>query len=259
MSDTPTSPDWWLASDGKWYPPTADPGWSEAVRPPPSRSNARWAQGAWWVTAVLGAATAATAWPAREAARIWVADPTVAHAEDWDDVDLGAAGAFNLLAIALLAALILMIVWMWSTHKHQTAVDPERRRSWGAGWAIAGWFIPIGHLFVPKLVLQEIERVALGRNDDPDPDPDAPTPVRPRLSATGHLYWVAWIIGLTAVGVSTILWDGVVDVGSVADLDGGAVLDAYLFRLVGGAALVVAGVAGALHLRHLQRLLTDRS
>jgi len=23
MSDTPAGPDWWLASDGKWYPPSS--------------------------------------------------------------------------------------------------------------------------------------------------------------------------------------------------------------------------------------------
>ncbi len=29
MSDTPQGPGWWMAADGRWYPPdTAPPGWS---------------------------------------------------------------------------------------------------------------------------------------------------------------------------------------------------------------------------------------
>lgn len=30
MSETPQAPDWWLASDGRWYPPESPPG------PPPA-------------------------------------------------------------------------------------------------------------------------------------------------------------------------------------------------------------------------------
>lgn len=35
MSDTPQGPGWWIASDGKWYPPQDDPG-VPAQPPPPS-------------------------------------------------------------------------------------------------------------------------------------------------------------------------------------------------------------------------------
>jgi hypothetical protein len=33
MSDQPNGPDWWRASDGKWYPPTAQPGTSHSTTP----------------------------------------------------------------------------------------------------------------------------------------------------------------------------------------------------------------------------------
>jgi uncharacterized RDD family membrane protein YckC len=35
MSTTPPGQDWWLASDGNWYPPTAAPGMGTASGPPP--------------------------------------------------------------------------------------------------------------------------------------------------------------------------------------------------------------------------------
>lgn len=34
MSDTPQSPDWWQASDGKWYPPQTHAGGPSALPPP---------------------------------------------------------------------------------------------------------------------------------------------------------------------------------------------------------------------------------
>lgn len=253
MSDTPNGTDWWLASDGKWYPPSSTPAWSPPGHPPPSRSLSRWLQGAWWSTAVLGAATAATAWTARDAASVWADDPTLRHALDWEDLDVGAVGALNLLSIALLVALILTIVWMYGTHKHQGSLEPGHR-SWGAAWAIVGWFIPVGHLFIPKLVLQEIERIARRpRHPDGTVDLDAP---RTRLAGAGHLFWLGWIVGITAIGASTVVWDGQLEVTALEQLDPSAVLDAYAWRTVGGLALVVAGVAGALHLRRLHRMVT---
>ncbi len=36
MSDTQQGPDWWLASDGKWYPPTSTPASTPALPPPPN-------------------------------------------------------------------------------------------------------------------------------------------------------------------------------------------------------------------------------
>lgn len=36
MSDTPQGTDWWMASDGKWYPPQAATSPSPAAPPPPT-------------------------------------------------------------------------------------------------------------------------------------------------------------------------------------------------------------------------------
>jgi Domain of unknown function (DUF4389) len=34
MSDVPQGPDWWIASDGKWYPPESHPGYQPPPTPP---------------------------------------------------------------------------------------------------------------------------------------------------------------------------------------------------------------------------------
>jgi hypothetical protein len=250
MSDTSQGPDWWLASDGKWYPPTSPPGWSPHRRPPPSRSLGTWLQVTWAVTGVLGAATALTALPARDAASAWVDGGTTALARDWDDLNVGATGALNLLAVATFIALILSVIWMWGAHKHQDDLEPEGRR-WGAVWTIAGWFLPLANYFVPKLVLNEIERIAATPDDG---EPLGATWRTTKLSVVGRVFWVGWIVGTLGVGVSSLLWDGLIDLSELGEIDSSAVLDAYAWRVVGGVGLLVAGVAGALHFRRLSAL-----
>jgi hypothetical protein len=47
MSDAPSGPNWWQASDGKWYPPTAEQG---PPAPPPSHPPGWWlaSDGKWY-------------------------------------------------------------------------------------------------------------------------------------------------------------------------------------------------------------------
>lgn len=213
--------------------------------PAPSLSTARWMQGAWWATALLGVATALTALTARDAASTWVASGVRADAVDWDDLEVGAAGAMSLLALATFVALVATIAWMWHTHRHLAGRREEPSR-WGAGWTVIGWFIPVVNFVVPKLLLQEAERCALDAADGP----------RRRLSIVGHVFWLGWVVGSLGIGVATVLWDGTIDLTALESLDRSDVLDAYTARVVGGLGLGVAGVAGALHLRRLHRLVT---
>lgn len=62
MSDTPTAPDWWQASDGRWYPPP---------HPGPPGTAAATGGGTATMTAAPPAAAAAGA-PARTAGRSWL-------------------------------------------------------------------------------------------------------------------------------------------------------------------------------------------
>ncbi|QGG95086.1 DUF4328 domain-containing protein [Actinomarinicola tropica] len=211
--------------------------------PAPSASSARWMQGAWWATALLGVATALTALSARDAAAAWVASGSRPDAVDWEELEVGASGAMSLLALATFAALVATIAWMWHTHRHLASVRSHPSR-WGTGWTVIGWFIPVVNFVIPKVLLQESERVAL----------DAAGGPRRTLSWVGHVFWVGWVVGSIGIGVATVVWDGTVDLAALESIDRSAVLDAYTWRIVGGFGLGVAGAAGALHLRRLHRL-----
>lgn len=57
------------------------------------------------------------------------------------------AGANILLAIAF-------VVWFWRAYSNLEALRRPRKRR--AGWAIGGWFIPIGNFFIPYGIGAEI-------------------------------------------------------------------------------------------------------
>jgi hypothetical protein len=65
----------------------------------------------------------------------------------------------GLFSVAALVAGILAIVWWYQSYQ---AIDKTglEGRSWSAGWAVGGWFIPFANLLIPKLVLDEIDRVS---------------------------------------------------------------------------------------------------
>ncbi len=57
MSDTPGGPGWWLASDGKYYPPDTTPGTPSAATPttsPPSKLARKPWWKRWWAIALAG-------------------------------------------------------------------------------------------------------------------------------------------------------------------------------------------------------------
>lgn len=112
MSDTPGGPDWWQASDGKWYPPETHPNYSPPPLPPPAApamtgspstapppvtatspvivpSNPWWKR--WWafaigVLVVIGAVAAVAGGGGDDDAADTLT-PTAAESEDSDEVD----------------------------------------------------------------------------------------------------------------------------------------------------------------------------
>jgi Domain of unknown function (DUF4328) len=72
------------------------------------------------------------------------------------------------VGLAVLAVIPCFIVWCFRAAKNQEALArrPERL---GAGWAVGGWFIPLGNLVIPVLVLQDLWRGSDARIERGDP------------------------------------------------------------------------------------------
>jgi len=64
----------------------------------------------------------------------------------------------ELLFIFSLPFVVAVIAWTYNSHVLVQPMSPQKRK-WGVGWAIGGWFTPIGFFFIPLLVNRETEEI----------------------------------------------------------------------------------------------------
>lgn len=189
MSDHPQGEGWWLASDGKWYPPESvpEPPASEASLIFLSESLSRTVVGFLWVLAALNGLAV-------------ILDLGDVGADENAQITLG-----GLYTLGFLATVVLFIVWFFKAYKAAQSRGGTGRR-WSAGWAVGAWFIPFANLVIPKLVMNEIDRMS---NPDAGPPPiDNRWEGLPRLQ-TSEWWWAVWIasIALTYIAAFTLRSD----------------------------------------------------
>lgn len=306
MSDAPQGPGWWMASDGKWYPPesrpqpapppppasvtappltpparpTLMPPAPPTVAPPPgtptpypgypitpgvygSAPAAGWLyapstarassglngtiQGFLWAAAALSAIAAVLALFAMSGFDTYWGTPLRSRAEaraydDWVALDDAFAGVGGLVVLCGLVVVILLMIWMNQAHKasQQWWHGP---RQWSSGWTIGGWFIPIANALIPKMVLTEIEKIALAPRSNGQLD--AGWRRRPAM-VIGNLWWGLLVAGLVVM----IVGDAI---GGADESTAGQIRVGYVLNAIAYVALAASGVFGALYLRRLNR------
>src|SRR5262249_40065843 len=77
----------------------------------------------------------------------------------WESADGGFAALTLLGLVIRVALLVVLIVSSWQAWRAAQSLAPGPRR-WGIGWTIGAWFIPCASIILPKLVLDETEKVA---------------------------------------------------------------------------------------------------
>lgn len=257
MSDTAQGPDWWLASDGKWYPPqsrpgtTPDPAWA----PPPttplvgvSSALTTWVQvGAWALAATLLVSASLLA-RTLNAFDDLVDSGGASRLLAWLDADDAASSGQNAAVLVGVVWIVLVMVWMHRAHRATDALQPQSR-SWTAGWTVGGWFIPLAQLVIPKLVLGEIERIAASARSG---GRVAPNWRQTGAAGLGWLWWVLGVVGMLLAVTGLSLTDPSEELPrTVEDVRLGYQLS------TAGSVLGAAGmVAASFHLRSVGRRLT---
>lgn len=181
MSDVQQAPDWWVASDGKWYPPSSHPargpgatsGFASAVGatyPSPSAVASGPANGTAVVAVISGGVTVGASVTAVVAFLIAIQQRqvyldarvnSVAERNAFNASESAAGVAFLLGLLGLLALLVftvLLIVWSYGAYRFIEGSSAEGR-TWSRGWAVGAWFVPVANAVLPFLVLSEVDRV----------------------------------------------------------------------------------------------------
>lgn len=147
------------------------------------------------LAAVLSAALAYLAVRMRAALDDVTAE-TAGAAQNEVDAFFGGASVYFL---ALAGIGVLFVVWLWRAARNNRGFG--RPGALGPGWAIGGWFIPIGSLVIPGLLVQQLWKGA----DSTVPPGDAGWRRVP-ANVQVWCWWLAYVAaqGLTFVGFTLV-------------------------------------------------------
>lgn len=98
--------------------------------------------------------------------------------------DLWTGSAAVLQLLALVATAVVFIVWFHRVRSNGEVFAPNGFEK-GRGWAIGGWFIPIGNLWIPSKVARETWVASSQTTQDGR--------LRPADSGPVSYWWAAWI------------------------------------------------------------------
>ena len=112
-----------------------------------------------------------------------LANKTIQDVEDADDFVGAANGFFSLMSIAT------AVVWIiWQFRHAKNAVALRGPTGLAPGWAIGGWFIPVGNLVLPQMQLMQAAKAS-----DPDLAPGQPT-ANGRAPGALIAWWVLLVL-----------------------------------------------------------------
>ncbi len=121
-------------------------------------------------------------------------DSGLGRLADAEEVSEGVIGVFSLCALMVA---VLTVIWWYQAYQavERTGVPG---RKWSSGWAVGGWFIPFANLIIPKLVLNEIDRISGATADGGDGWSSR------RVAAVVNWWWGCFVTGslLLAAGSS---------------------------------------------------------
>jgi len=111
-------------------------------------------------------------------AALWSSDTRAFDAAAWAGLSMWIAG-------------ILFIIWLYKAYRSAESQGATEQR-WGPGWAIGGWFIPLANPVIPKMVVNEIDRMS-------NPEAGAP-PIngrwkRLRRMRSSDAWWLLLLVG----------------------------------------------------------------
>ena len=159
----------------------------------------------------------------------------------WADAEEIDGAVWDLAVLVWIATFILLIIW-WNQAYKAARRFPGQFVSWSSGWAVGGWFIPLANLVIPRLVMNEIERLSAQPQPHETPGDERAWRSRP-LMGLGMTFWFAMI------GALIMAWIAGAVYRPGFDTDGLRL--SYFLSIAAAMSWVVAGITGALFVRRL--------
>jgi hypothetical protein len=171
-----------------------------------------------------------------------IADPTDVGDDTLDRSDLLTGIAGSLQVVILLATAVVFIVWF-----HRVRVNGEIMRpdafSQTRGWAIGGWFVPIGNLFLPYRTAREIWTASTRFAPDGS--------LRVVSAAPVNAWWAVWVLSALSDRLFSALYGR-------AETPG-ALRDASAVGMVSDLLTVAAAVLAIVFVRKLTAMQTAKA
>ncbi|WP_329004636.1 DUF4328 domain-containing protein [Kribbella sp. NBC_00709] len=132
-------------------------------------------------------ATAWSDWYSFHTLKTYGADP-----DKLDQADLISGSLGIISALALFAAAVVFIVWLWRVRWNaEMFCRGEHRLT--RGWVLGCWLVPVVNLWYPKQVVDDIVAAS-----DPRTDPHTPTLKEIPGTQLVWAWWLTWVIGLVS-------------------------------------------------------------
>ena len=268
MSDTQQGPGWWMASDGKWYPPQGEqlpppppPGFPQYVNPtgnfaqrPESVSNTLvvWLQVLLFIAATVVAIAVLLMNSTISAGQNFLnsagsSTSSVIAFNDWVAAENRYRGFFGIYTLLSIPIFVLLIVFSYRAYKSTESLWAGPRK-WSRGWTIGGWFIPFANLIIVPKVLIEADRIASAqRNGGRVSDG-----WQSGLADAKLIWW--WLLYAIGTLMNYGYWDEVTKASSFDDYKTGMYIG-----MVGGLMVVASCVLAALTVRRMGKALSPSS
>ncbi|WP_326578600.1 DUF4328 domain-containing protein [Actinacidiphila glaucinigra] len=149
------------------------------------------------------------------------------------DLWIGVAAALQFLT--LVGAAVLFVIWFHRVRTNGEVFAPNGFEK-GRGWAIGGWFIPIGNLWIPSRIARETWVASSQTTQDGR--------LRPADSGPVAYWWAAWVASELLSWLSVLVTNG----GSQYADD---LRDAAGFAIAADAVDILAAVLAILFVRKL--------
>lgn len=158
--------------------------------------------------------------------------PSAAVVQTTTEAEATAFGFLSIAVIGYLITAVIFITWFFQAYR-AAASRGATGRTWAAGWTIGGWALPFANFVIPKLVMNEVDRMSNPEAGDPPID-DRWKPL-PRLEAS-DTWWGLFLLGAitTAIGSNWLPY---------ADVKGSSYATAVIILACGMAATAGGGFA----------------